>query len=80
MEPLISICVRPTWVILTGKVSNNKNGMLLKDLPEEMKGDRELCTAAVALGRKKGLLDSTIEQILKGLGVPEAVLCDVLTT
>ena len=25
-----------------------QNGMLLKDLPEEMKGDRELCMAAVA--------------------------------
>ena len=47
---------------------------------EEMKGDRELCKAAVAQLKSLGMFsDTEIKEWLGRIGIPEAVLRDALT-
>ena len=54
---------RPAWSTCSAKASTNQNGLSLRWVSEEMKGDRELCMAAVA---QDGLALEFVSEEMKG--------------
>ena len=62
----------------TGRLEQQHDGQALQWASEEMKGDRELCMAAVAQLRSDDD-DDDIKLVLGEFGVPESVQRDALT-